>query len=365
MRKERSKKRAALFLFSVVLLIFVILIFINGRTTQQPSFIREGRKELAVVGEATAVYDSSSITHCVKDLLIEAQAENIRAKNIKGNVAWSRSMPGKAVRLANAGQNIIIVDLYKNINYLSLQGKLLWAYKTDFDITDIFTEDNGSFLVEYKGMTGSHAEVFTQKGIRIGNISVENAHVLSFSSGEGKFSISILDTSSEIIKSKIITYDLKGDILWAHNFDNMIISKLKYNKDNKLIAIGENNIYLYKNDGSLQDEATIEGKISNIAMSENIVTIALQNKGKQYIVCYDANLREQSRTEINTVPLGIFPHKNSFIVYCNDEFMVLTSKGDLTARFKSNIDICSVYMISDNQIYMVSNRRLQLLEYKK
>jgi len=214
-------------------------------------------------------------------------------------------------------------------------------------------------------MTGSHAEVFTQNGSKIGNISVENAHVLSFSTGANAFSISVLDTSAESIKTKIITYDFKGDILWAKNFDNNIISKLNYGKNNKLLVLGENTIYVYKSDGSLLEEIKVEGDIRNVAISDYIVSIALFDRGKQYLACYDSNMREQSRIEIEAAPLGIFPLKNNQILYYNDELLVLTSKGELIARYKSNTDISNVYMTLDNKVYLVSNRKLQQLEYIK
>ncbi|KUO76330.1 MAG: hypothetical protein APF77_20150 [Clostridia bacterium BRH_c25] len=365
MSNVRSKKRTALLLLLASVLVLVILLIVNNKTAQKSSFVMEGRNKLTVAGEVIAVSNSSSLVYCIKDLLIEAQEENLRAKSINGNVAWSQKLLGKIVNIADAGEGIVIIDSQNNINYYSHLGKLLWTYKSPSEIIDIFTEDNGSFLVEYKGMTGSHAEVFTQNGSKIGNISVENAHVLSFSTGANAFSISVLDTSAESIKTKIITYDFKGDILWAKNFDNNIISKLNYGKNNKLLVLGENTIYVYKSDGSLLEEIKVEGDIRNVAISDYIVSIALFDRGKQYLACYDSNMREQSRIEIEAAPLGIFPLKNNQILYYNDELLVLTSKGELIARYKSNTDISNVYMTLDNKVYLVSNRKLQQLEYIK
>lgn len=364
MSNEKSKKRAALFLLFVTGLILASLLYVNNKTVPKSSFIVEGKNELTVTGEAAAS-KSSSLILCLNNLLIEADAENLRAKNVEGNVVWSQKLPGKIEKLVGAGENIVIIDSQNNINYYSLQGKLLWNYKVPSEIIDIFTQDNDGFLLEYKGLTGSHAEVFTQKGSKIGSIAIENAHILSFSAGSSAFSIAVLDTSAEVIKTKIITYNLKGDILWAHNFNNIIISKLNYSKNNRLLAVGENNMYIYENDGSLKDEVRIKGKISNVAISDYIVAIVLQDKSKHYVVCYDLNMRECSRTEIKEAPLGIFPMKNNFILYYNDELLVITLKGGLTARFKSNTDINSVYMSMDNKIYIISNRKLQQLEYKK
>lgn len=365
MSNIRSKRRTALFLMLVVITVLSVLLYVNGRTAPKSSFLMEGKNKLAVTGEIAAVSNSSSIIYCVKDMLLEAQAENLKVKNISGSVVWSQKLKGKITRMTDAGDNIIIIDLLNNIYYYSLQGKLLWSYKAPNEITDIFTEDNGSFLAEYKGMTGSHAEIFTKSGSKLGSISVENAHILSFSIEDGYYSISVLDTSSETLKTKIITYDFKGNILWAQNFENEIITKINYSNNDKLLALGGSSMYIYKNDGSRQENVRLEGKISNIALNDNIVSAVLNEKGKLYAVCYDSNMREQNRTEIEKEPLSIFPMKNSFILYSRDELMIITSKGELIARFKSNADISSVYMTPDNKTYIVSNRKLQQLEYTK
>ncbi len=365
MSNKRSKLTTALALLLIVTAVLTALLYVNSKTAPRSSFIMEGRKKLAVTGEVAAVSNSSSLVYCMKDLLIEAQDENLRAKNVKGNVAWSQKQPAKITDIAAAGEYIVIIDAENSIFYYSLQGKLLWTYKSAYEIKDLFTEENGSFMVEYKGMTGSHAEVFTQNGNKIGSISVENAHILAFSVDDNAFSISVLDTAAEAIKTKIITYDFKGDILWAQNFDNNIISKLSYGKNNRLLAMGENTLYVYEGDGKLQLEAGVDGEISKAAVSDQLVAVSLQDRGKKYVVSYDTNLKELCRLEIDRVPLGLYPLKNSFVMYYNDELLVLTSKGELTARFKSNPEISSVYMTADDRLYIVSNRKLQLLEYTK
>lgn len=364
MSKSTSKKKTAVSLVLAVAVLLTALLYINGRTAQNSSFLMEGRYKLSVTGEISAVTNNSSMIYCVKDMLAEAQEENLRVKNIDGKVAWSQKLTGKITRLADAGGNLIAIDSENNIYYYSLQGKLLWTYKTPYPVIDVFTEENGSLMVEYKGLTGSHAEVFTKEGSKAGGISIENAHILSFSAGPEAFSISVLDTSAEAIKTKIITYDYKGNILWAQNFDNMIITKVKYN-NNKLMVLGENSLSVYKNDGGLQSQARLEGNITNAALSGNIAALVLNDKGKYYSVCFDGNIRELSRVEIRPDPKGIFPLKNNYIVYYGDELLVLTAKGELTAKFKSNTDISSTYMASEDKIYIVSNRVLQQLEFVK
>lgn len=365
MGNSRPKRKSVLFLIIFAVTVLSALLYINSKTVPKTSFLMEGKNKLSLKGEVSAVSNNSSMVYCFRDMLLEANEENLRVKNINGSVVWSQKLQGKIVRMTDVGDNILIIDSQNNINYYSLQGKLLWSYKAPYEIIDIFTESNGSFLAEYKGMTGSHAEVFAESSSKLGRISLENAHVLSFTAGDNSYSISVLDTSADAIKTKIITYNFKGEILWAQNFENEIITKLNYSSNNKLLALGENTMYIYKKDGSLQGDVKFKERVSSIAISDHIVAAVLIDKGKQCAVCYDLDMREQSRTEIDKLFLGIYPMKSSFILFCNDELMIMTAKGELIARYKSNVDISSVYMTADNKIYIVSNRKLQLLEYAK
>jgi len=364
LNKTISKGKTVIVLFAAITIVLATLLYINSKTARKSSFAMDGRRKLSVTGEVTAVSNSSSLVYCMKDLLIEAQDSNLRAKNIRGNVAWSQKLPVKISDIAGAGEYIVITDSVNRIYYYSLQGKLLWTYEAKYEIMDLFTGDNGSFLVEYKGMTGSHGEVFIQNGGKIGSILVENSQILAFAAGDNGYSISVLDTSADAIKTKVITYNLKGDILWAQNFDNKIITRLIYSK-NSLLALSEDDLNAYAGDGKLQKEAGIEGEIEKAAMGNNLTALVLQDKGRRQVACYDINLRMLHKLDIDRSPVGIYPMKGGYIIYYDDELLVISSKGELTARFKSNSEINRIYADGDNRLYLVSNRKLQLLEYEK
>lgn len=365
MSKLHSKGRAALLLSAVTIIVLSTLVFINERNSGISSLMSEGANSLSVTGEVSAISNNNSIIFCTNNFLLEAQSDILRVKNTKGEVVWSQKYTGNIIKMANAGSNIVIIDSSNSIYYYTEQGKLLWNYKCPLEITEVFTEENGSILIEYRGLTGGRAEVFEQNGSKIGNISVENAEILSFSAGVSSFSISVLDLSGETVKTKIITYNFKGDILWANNYDEKLITKLNYTKNNKLLAVEEDRILSYKNDGNLDGELEIEGSVKKVSMSDYLTVIVTSKQGKHYVECYDSNNKKKCRIELSAVPLGVFPLKNNFIVYYKDELMILTSKGNATAVYKSNTDILRAYMTMDNKVYIVSNRKLQLLEYKK
>jgi len=360
-----SRKKTVLILVLLILGTVSILLFLNNKAVGKSPVMLQGKNKLSVSAEISTVSNSGSVMYCNNDLLLEAQGNSLRVKNMEGEVVWSQKYAGSILKMAAAGSNIVIIDSSSNISYYSEKGKLLWDYKPSLEVIDVFTEENGTILVEYKGISGGRAEVFTQTGSKIGNILVDNAHILSFSSGKSSYSISIIDMAEESIKTKIITYNFKGDILWAKNFDNKLITKLNYTKNDRLMAVGENEILSFKNDGELLEELKIEGKIISVAMSDYLTVVVAKKRGKNFLICYDSESEMNSNIEIDKPPLGVFPLKNNYIVYYKDELMVLTAKGNVTALYKSNIDISRVYMTMDNKIYIVSNRKLQLLEYSR
>jgi hypothetical protein len=360
-----SSKRTVFILVLLIVGTVSILLFFNNKAIGKSPVMFQGKNKLAVSGEISTVTNSGSVMYCNNDLLLEAQGDSLRVKNIEGEIVWSQKYAGSIIKMAAAGSNIVIIDSSSNISYYSEQGKLLWDYKPSFEVIDVFTEENGTILVEYKGISGGRAEVFTQTGSKIGNISVNNAQILSFSSGKSSYSISIIDMAEELVKTKIITYNFKGDILWANNFDNKLITKLNYTKNDRLMAVSENEILCFKNDGELLEELKIDGNIISVAMSDYMTVVVSNKKGKNYLICYDLENKMQSNIEIDKPPQGVFPLKNNFIVYYKDELMIFTTKGIVTALHKSNTDISRAYMTLDNKIYIVSNRKLQLLEYSR
>lgn len=364
MQKTRSQGKNIAILTVAIVLALTTLLLVKNLSGKPSRFTENGGKRLALMEELVPASLSGSLIHCVDGLMLEAQGRNLKAKSMKGGNSWNLMMPSVISRITNAGNYIAVFDEEKNLSYYSLQGKQLWSVTLSNEAIDVYTDENGFVLVEYKGMKGSLAEVFNPGGSKVGGIALENAHILGFAANGNAFSITILDLASETLKTKIITYDNKGDVLWANNFNNEIISSIHYGKNGNLMAISENKLYKYKNDGKLLQDTALNGKLTYVAMSDYLAIIITQEKGRTMITGFDANLKQKCHFEAESVPLGIYPGKNSFILYTKDMLQHISINGSLNASYKSNTDISRVYMTMDNKFYILSNKKLQLLQYK-
>lgn len=364
MQKTKFQGKSIAIFTGTIVLVLATLLIINNLSGKPSPLAETGGKRLVLMEELVPASLSGSLIHCVEGLMLEAQGRNLKAKSIKGDSQWNLMMPSVINRVTSAGNDIVVFDEGKNLSYCNLQGKQMWSVTLSNDAIDVYTDENGFVLVEYKGMKGSLAEVFNSSGSKVGGIALENAHILGFAANGNAFSITILDLASETLKTKIITYDNKGDVLWANNFNDEIISSIHYGRSGILTAVSENKLYQYKNDGKLIQNKSLNGKLLYTAMSDHLAVIVMQEKGRTMITGFDANLKQQCHFEAESALLGIYPGKNSFILYTKDMLQHISMNGSLIASYKSNTDISKVYMTADNKFYIVSNKKLQLLQYR-
>ena len=360
MSKNRSSTNFVLVLtltvFIIVGLLYANHVFSNKSTYD--SVKTDGYKS---VGEVGGISNNSSV-YTVEDLLLEVEDSIVRGKNIAGTVSWTIKLGGKVEKAVSSSDRTFLVD-DKKITCISKTGKVLWSGNLQDEVTDIYTDKDGSVLLEYREGFSSRCEVYNPKGIRVGNLLIENAYILSYTSGiNSTFVLSILDIASEAVKSKVLAYNYKSEIVWANNHDDKIIPMVYYMRNNVVLAVGEKELILYKADGKEEHRKEISGKLLKTAAKDNTIVAIVKERGSTYALAYDVSLKEQARVKLEKQPLGIHVLKNGFILYNKDEFSVYDGKGKVKQIYKSNSDISGLNVVSEDKIYLQSGRRLVMLE---
>lgn len=359
---NKTNMKATGILLVLILMLMAGLIYINNLNSAK-SPAASNTKSMEVMGEYEAA-DKSSGLCTLGDLMVEASGAVVKAVNIKGEIVWNKNMPGKISSMKNAGSYVYILDSSKLLTCINKEGKELWQKQLEGDIKELYTEPGGDALVTYANDGGIKLEIFNSTGKDEGSMALEKAELIAFASGKNENALSILDISSQIIKSKLITLGPRGDMLWSDNFDNRIIPVLGYSKDNTLIAVSEKDVYSYKNESKKQNKLNLNKTIYNAAVGEGGVTIITKTQKGYEAATYDANLKKLGAYEINKAPLGITMSKGNYILYYNELLQLLDLKGQLKAEFKSIPNIKKAYFGVENEIIAVSDRLIQKLEYK-
>ncbi|MDF2590604.1 MAG: hypothetical protein K0S75_70 [Clostridia bacterium] len=362
MKNSNSNIKATGLLLVLILMLMLGLIYINNMNSISTSGTKD-IKELSLIGQLEA-REKNSIVCSVDDLLAEATGVVVKARNIKGEIIWSKTLISKVISMKSAASNLYVLDDSKKLYCISKSGNLIWDKQLEGEIKDIYADRNGAVLVDSKYNGGARIQIFSHKGIDVGAMTLDNAEVVAFASGKDENSISLIDISTQIVKTKIVTLNLRGDMVWSDNIDNQIVPMLGYTKDNTLIAIGENAIYKYEDKNKNQSKKELNKTIYSASISEEGAAIVVRSRKGFEVISYNDNLKELGFSELEQAPSGIILEKNNYILYYRENLLLVDLKGSINAEYKSIPAINKVYFTSEGSIISVSNRLIQKLECK-
>lgn len=362
MKKKNSNLRSAGLLLVLILMLMIGLIYINNSNSIRSSSSAQ-LKSLQLLGRVEAV-DKDSMLESMEGLLIEAAGTVIKARNVEGKAVWSNSLPGKIVQLKRSASWLYIVDDTKKLYCMSVDGKLLWDKTLQGDVSDLHSDRKGKLLIDYAGQEGSKIEIINHQGVDEGLMTLDHAKLLDFAAGENENSIVVIDLSSDIIKSKIITLSTSGEMRWSENFDNQIIPIIDYGKEDTLIAIGEKVIYKYKGESKKLTKQELNKTIYRAHTGEAGTAILTKSKTGYELLTYDGNLKEIGRTILSEAPSGIVSNKNNYILFYGELLLQMDIKGNIKSEYKSIPNINKVYFTEDGNIIAVSDRLIQKLSNK-
>lgn len=302
---------------------------------------------------------------CLDDVMIEVEGSVLKTRSIDGSIHWSQKLDSKVSKILRAGKNFVVLDKNNRVICLNKQGKIIWQFKFEQTPIDIISDKYGFIMVEYKRNNISNIDVFDDKGIRAGTLPIENGYILSFaSSGKDGYTVSLLDTSSDIIKSKIINLNKKGEIVWAVNHDNKLIPKVAYGPRDNIFLVDDKTIYKYRSDGKEIEKLTLDESIVGFTCDTDKLYAVLKYRNKYKLVIISEKFNILAEASLNEVPKGLIAQKTSVVLNYKDRVEVYDSHGNNTYVFNNASDIKDIFFTSDKNLYVISNNRMEVLEYK-
>lgn len=349
-------------LLLIILLLMAVLIYINSIESGGSKEAYKSLKKLALEGRLEALDKNSSMCN-VDELLVEAAGAVVKARNIKGDAVWSRTLIGKVVLMKASREGLYVVDNGKKLYYITKAGKLLWDKQLEGEVSELYIDKNGDLLIDFGNIGGSKIRILSSEGVDEGSAVLENSAIVAFAAGADENSISIIDISSQTLKTKLITLDLSGTMVWSDNFENQIIPMISYSKDNALIAIGEKTIYKYKGESKKQSKLELNKTIYSADINEGGVVAVVRSRWGFEAMSYDSNLKEIGKFASDSAPKGIILGKGNYILYYNEKLLICDLKGIARAEYKSIPNINSVQFSGDANIILTSDRMIQKLNY--
>ncbi len=359
------KKRAFPYLILIIAILFFIVLLMFKNFFYGGNVSMDDVKRLGVQQELIPISNDSTL-FTYGGIMIEGEKSNLRARNMEGTILWTIKLKGNVSSIIGCGKDIVVNINNRSIATISKSGEVLWQYELAVPASNILSSDSGLLMIQYKEDAYNSFEIFSMKGVRNCKAAIGSAHVISFDGITGKsYTVSLLDASSSKVVTKIATYNNKGEILWANNFEDMLVSKIKYNNKGDLVAISESSIKKFRSDGKLVKNLDFSNPLLKVSAGNDIIVSIVKNTGFYDVFIHDYNLKQIGSAAVKTKPDGIFAGKNYFLLYDKDNLTLSGRQGKMLAVYESNIDINSTYINNDSDIYIISNRKLQRLTFQK
>lgn len=352
------------FVLAAVILIIFMLFFFRGYIWDTEANIIK-TKRLSNSLEITPVSNESLIL-CNNGIIVEAEGVNIKARGMEGKILWSLRLEDTVRDLFSCGSDLIIITDKNKVVTVNSSGKKQWQYEMPITPSYILNDDKEFLIIQYNWPEYNTFEVFSTKGVKSCTGIIDKSHILSFSTSFGKyFTMSLLDISSDKVLSKVATYNNKGEMLWANNYENILVPKVWNGPKDTVIVCGENFIKKFKLNGMLIREVTFTDTVSTLAINNSLIIVVSKNNSYYDINSYDFDFKQLGTSAVVNKPKGIFAGKDEYLIYNKDNLSLSNKQGKIIAVYESNIDINDAYIDDDGSIYIISNRKLLKLSQIK
>ena len=348
------KIKKVLLYIVIIIIAFSMFLWVKNR---ENTTVKRSVKRLKLSTQISPA-SNSSIVLCDNGILIEGESFNIKARGIDGKNLWSFQLENAIKDIIACGSDFLIITERNNLFVINKSGKKLWQYDMPSTPATILSDGDKHFIIQYNWQEHNTFEVFSSKGIKSCEGIIDKAHIISFSTSSDKyFTLSLLDVSSEKVLSKVATYNAKGEIEWAINYDSILVPKLKYVTKDNIIIISESSVKKYNSKGNLLKEIPLIKNLCSIAISKSLLVIIIEESGYYEIYSYDINLNQLGTSAIKDSSNGISAENDKYLLFNNDSLTVANKYGKIIELFESSFDINAAY-IYDGSVYIISNRKL-------
>lgn len=337
-------------------------------------------------------YDSYKVEHSVyvkggssmnytayEDGLLRYGRDGVTAVDGKGNAIWSGSYEMAEPKADTCGSSVVIADI---------GGKSLYVYKgsgsgmefaVDYPIVQASVSKQGVIAVlleETSSNTIALYNPFDKSAQLLAEIptNVEDGYpvALDLSPDGSSVVASYLDVLTGAAKSRVAFYNFTdvgknaNCLVGAHNYDELIISEVRFMDDATVCLFGEKGFYLWKN--MRQPEAAgkkeFSDEIQSAFIDGNYVGIIMKrDEKKANMQVYDKELQKVMALDIDNDYTHVQIHEDEILLNSADRCMVYRINGVKKFDKKLNSKISYFFPVGkSNRYFFIQNSKIKVIK---
>lgn len=348
------------------IIILTIIILITPKIIKNfKSTMVSSKDEVHLIKEIETGYDEDIIYIKTKDGIIQYWDGILYAYDVMGAQTWNTHL-GIINPIIKVKENsVYIVD--NNTNQLvkiDEKGEVLYRYTFESPLNNFSIDDDGYIILQYPLENNMvKLKILNEEGRPYSEILLTEGDVMNTSiSKEYDFvAVNTLITNN-VLESRILTYDIKGQLIGSNQLDDQLVLEFGYDKKGNLITITEEEVFAIDKDNKILWKTPID-KIKKIKKlpHEYMVFYCQQQRKNPFvhaggeedlkIMKYDGKVIGKGRLDEEI--LGLDLDMERIVLHSNRSIYLLDRKGKLKKEHKYTSDIENVFVFPKGYLTVI------------
>lgn len=296
-----------------------------------------------------------------RDILL-LNTSGMKCINNKGSEIWSDKQTLTRPMLSISGNYALLADLdgNKSLNLYNKKGDNIFTYPISGDILSAKINQRQQVVaaLSEEGYKGT-AVVYNKKGKEIFKWNSGEGYITDVDiSNDGKhIAVSQMMSDKETAYSKIHILNISsGQEVGSATCDDSLVAKITFDKNNNIIAVGDNKVYGYTKKCNQRFIIELTGKSPqkfDVENGNNLIFLCKDNRGNSAIEIYSLSGKFLGKYTSNDEIKNICIQKNIIVVATSRNIVSLNHNGKLKKMVEINHDIMSMGVYGNNRNILV------------
>ncbi|MBA1334712.1 MAG: hypothetical protein HPY66_2616 [Firmicutes bacterium] len=308
--------------------------------------------------------------------LVHLQGDTVRLIDGEGNTVWSRTVNAKNPFLSASADTIAICDRETNKVYgLNEQGELIWEF-TSAGKVERMGFDNSNLWVKSTKQEQAVVEVLNGNGEGSSYLAAGKTEVTGVTvSKDGKnIAVATADIKGGRLSCNVVLYKNDGSIIWAKDLTEDMVFGLKITDTGNIMVLSEKSLISYDIKGSILWQKPLKGYVSAKLLSSSGTSIV--SLAEDYRMGIPGKIGEETfiyndKGEIlRTIAWkdridGISEGEGYAVLFSGRKIKLVSMLSGDIVDTDLDMDIGRLLLLTDNKLACISGNRIYFSDIKR
>lgn len=369
-KKVKDRRRRQVLVGGIIAVIVVLIIIIISVITDNITYTSY------VVNNSVNRDDTESADYMVYGSgYLRYSNDGIAYHNKKGDVIWNHTYTMNSPQVKIKGKAIAVADINGTKVYIYNESGEAGSIDTSMTISQHEVAEQGVVAVVLEDTNANYINLYDTSGKKIYSVKTSLSGDgypvdISISSDATKLVASYLYVSGETMKTNVVFYNFsevgKNEterIVGGFNhYDDTLVGDVRFVKDDKVLAVGENviSIYSIKEYPKLLEEISIDKKIKRVFYSDAYIGLIMDNaeNGDAYeAVVYDLSGKKQGSFSFNAEYTDIAFDGKTIVMSSASVMSIVNFKGKILGSIEMKLPIRRILVGGKKGNYILVNSK--------